>query len=379
MNKNIKHIAFKIVNICFSLFPIKRNRIFFTSFYGQSYSDNPKAISKALYEKYGSDFEHVWVLDHPTDDVPAYIRTCRNNTLKMLYYMSTSKVWVSNSCMQKGAFKKKGQYYIQTWHGDRGFKMIAHGVKSHNDYIFETDHADLFIAGSQFGVQHYYRECFGYQGEIAMTGCPRNDIFFKNTPDLEKEIRNKYGIAKDSKVVLFAPTFREKYKDGQQDVTLDLERVRKALENATSKKWVVLVRSHLLNSKYGMSSTFNEHIISATDYPDMNELLKITDILISDYSSSIGDFSLSGRLCLLYQDDIKDYTSQDRSLVFDINQSPFFHFSTPEEVYQFLSSVEKIDSRKNCDAINRFYETFEEGNASVKVADIIKEKCNNKS
>ena len=289
--------------------------------------------------------------------------------------MSTSKVWISNSCLAKGMNKRKSQYYIQTWHGDRGFKQILWGIPGNHHYIYETEHADLITAGSEFGVKHYYREGFGFQGEIAMTGCPRNDIFFKDTTELQKRIRERYGLAADDKVVMYAPTFRKKYRSEQQELTLDLEKVRSILETATSEHWVVLVRSHVANSKHGMSVAYNDRIKSVTDYPDMNELLQITDILISDYSSSIGDFSLSGKLCILYQDDIEEYTSHDRSLIFDMEQSPFYHFSTPDETYQFLSNIKNINPKTNSEAIDRFFEVHETGNASFKVADLIAKEC----
>lgn len=96
---------------------------------------------------------------------------------------------------------------------------------------------------------------------------------------------------------------------------------------------------------------------------------------MSDYSSSIGDFALSGRLCLLYQDDIDSYTSDDRGLVFDMAESPFLCANTPDEMYALLERVPTIDAKANCEAINQFYQIQEHGDASVKVARIIGEKC----
>lgn len=371
LSKIIEQIAFKTANFCFSVFPLKRNRVFFISFFGKSYSDNPKAISKALYKKYGDKFEHVWVLDHPTDDVPEYVRTCKYNSLKMLYYMSTAKVWVSNSCMWKNTYKRHNQYYIQTWHGDRGFKRVLLEIENNNHYVYETDHADLMTSGSEFGLEHYYRNGFAFKGEIMMEGSPRNDIFFQETSELQQRIRMHYSISPTDKVVMFAPTFRKKYRVSKQEVTLDLETVRKTLEQATAEHWVVLVRSHVANAQEGMSVSYNKDIISVTDYPDMNELLQITDILISDYSSSIGDFALSGRLCLLYQDDIEDYTNQDRALVFNMADSPFLCAHTPDEMYALLARVNDIDAKANSEAINRFYGITESGHSSDKVAEKI--------
>ncbi len=67
-----KHIIFKIAQIILSVIPIKRNRVFFNSFYGKSYSDNPKAVSETLYDLYGDRFEYVWVLNQRTPEGGAY-------------------------------------------------------------------------------------------------------------------------------------------------------------------------------------------------------------------------------------------------------------------------------------------------------------------
>ena len=375
----LRRLLFRIVNLCMTVFPVKRNRVFFLNFYGKSFSDNPKGISEALYDQYGNRFEYIWVVS--TENVkkmmPYYVKTCRYNSFRMVYYMATSKVWISNFCLSKGTYKRKDQYYIQTWHGDRGFKKILMDVPEKHSFIYETEHVDLMIAGSDFGEKYYYRGGFKYKGDIAKIGCPRNDIFFRNTDKLRDRIREIYSIGKEEKVVMFAPTFRNKYRNKKRLLTIDLEEIRKVLENSTNKKWKVLTRSHVSNSKYGFSTENNDSIISVTDYPDMNELLQITDVLISDYSSSIGDFCLSGRLCVCYQDDIDDYQSTDRALLFDMDNSPFFHFNEPSDLYSFLRNIEKIDVKKNCEEIKRFYGIYEHGNASNEAAMIIYNKCFN--
>ena len=375
----LRRLLFRIVNLCMTVFPVKRNRVFFLNFYGKSFSDNPKGISEALYDQYGNRFEYIWVVS--TENVkkmmPYYVKTCRYNSFRMVYYMATSKVWISNFCLSKGTYKRKDQYYIQTWHGDRGFKKILMDVPEKHSFIYETEHVDLMIAGSDFGEKYYYRGGFKYKGDIAKIGCPRNDIFFRNTDKLRDRIREIYSIGKEEKVVMFAPTFRNKYRNKKRLLTIDLEEIRKVLENSTNKKWKVLTRSHVSNSKYDFSTENNDSIISVTDYPDMNELLQITDVLISDYSSSIGDFCLSGRLCVCYQDDIDDYQSTDRALLFDMDNSPFFHFNEPSDLYSFLRNIEKIDVKKNCEEIKRFYGIYEHGNASNEAAMIIYNKCFN--
>ena len=174
---------------------------------------------------------------------------------------------------------------------------------------------------------------------------------------------------------MFAPTFRKRYRNSKQAVALDLEEVRNTLEHATSEKWVVLVRSHIANSRQGMNVVFSDAVIDVTSYPDMNELLQVTDILISDYSSSIGDFALSGKLCLLFQDDLEEYKSHDRNLEFELEDSPFYHFHTQADLCQFLQNVSEIDAKANSDAILAFYGTHESGKSSLILSEMIAHAC----
>jgi CDP-glycerol glycerophosphotransferase len=379
INKDIKRLLFKIINLCLSVFPVKRNRVFFLSFYGNSYSDNPKAISEALYDKYGDEFDFIWVVASESikKTMPDYVKTCRYNSIQMVYYMVTSKVWVSNFCLPKGTFKKKSQYYIQTWHGDRGFKKILNDVPGKHQYIYETNHADLMITGSEFGEKFYYRGGFRYGGDLLKVGCPRNDLFFTDTKDIETKIRLHYHLKDTDRILLFAPTYRNRYKKEPQIVSLDFIRVRDILESVTSEKWKVLIRSHNSNSQYGFKIGYSDDVISVTDYPDMNELLQITDLLISDYSSSIGDFCLSGKLSICYQDDFEDYLAKDRELCFKMEDSPFVCAKSPQELYGLLTQIKEINSNDNCKAIIDFYGIYDFGQASSKVVEKIHSVCFN--
>lgn len=360
-----------------SLFPVKRNRVFFISFYGKSYSDNPKAISEALHQMYGDKFEYIWVVSKQADlsFFPKYVKLCRYNTLQMLFYMSTSKVWVSNFCLSRGTFKKNNQFYIQTWHGDRGFKKILNDVPSKVAYRFETDHADLMTAGSEFAEEYVCRGAFNYKGPVLTVGSPRNDKFFKNDLDIKQRVRERYHLKSNEKLVMYAPTFRNQFKEQKQRVTLDLHRVLDSLHIATGETWKMLLRSHSAGSKQGLDVSLDETMVLVTDYPDMNELLLVTDVLITDYSSSIGDFCLSGKLCLLFQDDIEEYLNNDREFCFKIEDSPYFRFYEPEKLYDFLLTYKTVDAKSNCKAIYDFYRGRETGTASNEVAKIIYEKC----
>ena len=371
MFERVKLLMVKIVSWCFSIFPIKKNRVFFVSFFGKSYSDNPKAVSETMYDMFQRQFEYVWLLNDKDNRVPSYVKRCRRNSIKMWYYMATSKVWVSNFTMTKGLHKRKGQTYIQTWHGDKAFKKILLDIHDKpNKWYFETNHTDLMIVGSDYGEKQM-RTAFHYDGDFLKVGCPRNDIFFKENKELKKRLRQMYACADGEKILLYAPTLRESCNLRKQPVALNLKKVLSVLENSTNSKWKILIRAHSANSNYGLDVETSDKIISATDYPDMNELLQIVDVLITDYSSCAGDFALSGKPILLYQDDLSDYINNSRELYFDMDDTPYYKFSNQDGLLAFLKGINSIDSVDNCKKILDFYHSAESGKASYAVAEYI--------
>ena len=372
--KELKKVIFRIISLILSVFPVKRNRVFFLSFYGNSYSDNPKAISEALFEKYGHDFEYVWTVasNEVKKTMPPYVKTCRYNSIRMVYYMATSKVWVSNFCLPKGTYKKKSQYYIQTWHGDKAFKKIMHDVPSRDGsekWLFETDNADLMVAGSDYGEKQF-RTAFLYKGEILKLGTPRNDLFFKDTIEKQKKVRGQFHCDSNVKIIMYAPTFRRENKNGAFEAYFDFEKALTILERVTGGTWKMMVRMHSADNRKPIGID-QQRCIDVSDYPDVNELLLITDVLITDFSSIAGDFALTNRLILLYQYDCNAYFSKDRELYFDIEESPYFHTSNEKELYGFLENIGRIDSITNCRDILAFYGNSESGNSSQVIAGII--------
>lgn len=378
MPDNKKHVIMrnKLQNLLIRFFQKvlvkKKNRIFFISFKGKSYSDNPRAISEKAYQLYGEQLEYIWAIDKSKTDfkIPSYVKRVKADSLKSLYYLCTSKIWVSNFCFPSWSYKSPKQYYIQTWHGDIAIKKILLDNRK-RDYFFESNNMDLLLVGSDFGKQ-VMTSAFGYKGDLLNFGCPRNDVFFSNNQPLIEQIRKLYGVSEDTKILLYAPTFRKKYKTEHQPISLDLEKTRQILENVTNNKWLVMIRSHEENANVGFDN-HNPSFLNVTSYPEMNELLLVTDILISDYSSCVADFALTGKLVLLYQDDLASYTTGDRDIYPEFYDSPFYKFTEPQALYSFLEKINEIDSKENCHNILRYYGSTESGKSSEKVATIIKE------
>lgn len=370
--------CYLLMRIFSHLSPIKQNKVFFLSFSGKSYSDNPKAISEALYSLMQNKIDYVWAFRPEAEltYLPDYVKTCRYNSLTMLYHMCTSQVWVSNFTISRGTYKRKTQYYIQTWHGDRCFKKILHDdiALDPKMWFYETKHADLMISGSEFGTR-IIRSSFKYQGKIMNVGCPRNDALLNKSSNICSRIKNRYHCGTSDHILLYAPTFRQKYYHQQQDIQLDFNRIIDVLEKSTGENWKIFLRSHSANAASGFDVKSSDSIITVTDYPDMNEILQVVDILITDYSSSASDFALSGNLVILYQSDIKEYEQEDRKLYFDMAKTPFYRFKDAESLYTFLKDYSSIDSVGNDMEILDFYGSKESGISSKLVAEKIVSIC----
>jgi CDP-glycerol glycerophosphotransferase len=181
------------------------------------------------------------------------------------------------------------------------------------------------------------KRSFWYSGEILERGIPRNDIFFDTTRHniIRQRISREYNIAQDSRIVLYAPTFRR--SGTLEPYHIDWDKMRPALKRMLQcDNLTVIVRMHpnLIN-KVDTSSLVNyEGVVDGTLYPDMQELLSASDLLITDYSSSMFDFSMQRRPCLLYATDIEQY---DRGYYYDFTKLPYPLARNQEELLRIIS------------------------------------------
>lgn len=367
-----KSYMFLINKIC----GIKNNKVVFISFSGKSYSDNPRAISEKLHELH-PEFKIIWLFINPEEKrkiSPNYIQCIKSGSFKALKELSTSKFWIDNFTKPIYTYKSKKQVYIQTWHGERGFKKILYDspfVSSKDKYI-ENRICNLAVSGSEYGNMQY-RSAFKYDGKILQEGCPRNDILLNNNKALVNKIKKSLNIEDITKVLLYAPTLRREAankKSKQAIGNIDLNEVLSVLEKKTNEEWVCFVRAHsAVNGIAGIPK--GEKFIDVSLYEDMNELLLISDILITDYSSSAGDFALVKRPIILFQNDREEYLKKDRTFYFDINKSPYMVVFNQDELIEIIKKLNINTIIKNCKEILDFYGTHETGKAAEAVVNYI--------
>lgn len=354
------------------LFRIESKAVF-CSFNGKSYSCNPRAISEELH-KQNPEIEIVWAfldVEKKRNVVPEYVRCIKHGSLREIYELATAKYWIDNFNKPITTRKRKGQLYIQTWHGDRGFKKVLYDSPNckFSDKYIEQHICDIMTVGSDFGIKKI-RGAFKYHGELLKNGSPRNDKLVCISTDEIDKIKASLGIASNKKVVLFAPTFRRSSGNNKQSMQgLDLLGIKDKLDEITGQEWVCLTRAHIISNGLEIESSAMNHVIDVTKYEDMADLLLITDLFITDYSSSAGDFILKRKPLILFQPDREEYMTNDRSFYFDIDKSPFIVAKNQNELIDILSDLTEEKARKNCEDIIKFYGVFESGQAAKKVVE----------
>lgn len=361
------------------VFGVNKKKVVFISFGGKSYSDNPRAISEKLHEV-DSDYEIVWLFNSPDNKksiIPSYIRCVKNNSLSSLYELATAGFWIDNFAKSTFTYKSSKQCYIQTWHGDRAIKKILYDspFSTSKNYLVENRICNIIVTGSKF-AENMYKTAMDYPDRFLKVGCPRNDVLFAPSIGNLKNARDNLSIKSNKHVMLYAPTLRRAAnanREKQKIQDIDLLSIISELEQKTESEWICLIRSHSgVNGLEGFPKS--EKIIDCSDYEDMADILCITDVLITDYSSSATDFILTEKPVFLYQSDIQEYLTNDRTFYYDIQDTGFLVSYSMEELISQIRTLDWDDYSN--EKIREYYGTYETGNAAFKTVQLITEYFN---
>ncbi len=341
MREWLKSAAVEALYGCLHLFrlcPVRARTVFFSAYAGKRVTCNPEAVCKKLRALYGDEFKIEWcVRDEKSRralDAQGF-KTVGFNTLAYFFRILTAKAVVLNdlSGCSYLPFGKR-QTVVQTWHGCGLYKKVGHDVPNetagyHRRLRRIAKQIDLFTSGSTTFTKTVIRGAFGYTGDVMETGLARNDSLLDEAAreSANAKVRAFYGFGEKTPLILFAPTFRQ--DSDADEMWFEDDAVKTALQSRFPN-YKVLVRTHYM-AKEAQSQT----ALDVTAYPDMQELLCAADVLVSDYSSCIWDFSLTEKPCFLYAPDLSDYQCE-RDFYLDIHKWPFPLAETTEELAQQL-------------------------------------------
>ena len=379
---------------------IKRDRIVFTSFDGH-YSDSPKYISDTLHSL-SPETEIVWLVNEKTmDKVPKYAIAVYINSKTASKYSKNAVAFVDNvywrevytrtsdsflSKLFEKLFallaKHSRQYYFTTWHGTP-LKRMARDQIGNNVYGFACPKNSYMINGNKFTQDIMDRLSFE-KIKMVLSGTPRNDILFSGESE-RQAIKAKLGLPFDKKVITFAPTFRNDgpgiadkniRKSGLDQLDMiDFVKLFEVLKNKFGDEFVFVGRFHYHVENAIDFSAFEEkyqkRIINGNLHDDMAEYLAVTDVLITDASSSMFDFALTGRPCFLLFPDVENYSSKERGFYLDVNRLPFPLSLDFEGLLNSILNFDNEKYKKNIEDMLLEFGYVDDAHSSLRAAEFI--------
>ncbi len=332
-------------------------KIVFNQFQGSGFGCNPKYIALELLKR-RQDLDLVWLARNPAEVVlPPGIRVVKWKSPQAQRELATAGVWVANHNLghftkNRGLVKKPSQHYYQTWHGSFGIKRCTETLSAK-----EAQMLDGFIANCSWEAD-LARGWFGPGPTIHLFGHPRNDVI----------VSSAQRKPTDKRTLLYVPTFRD---DGALDAYLtDFSAVSAALAARWPADWTVQVRLHPNMRKKGVRLPFSGNVEDVTDCPDIQELLAQTDAVISDYSSCIFDFALSGRPAFIYAPDRAKYETE-RGFYYPLSRTPF---PVAESIADLVGKIASFDELGYAERLSAFLAekgSVEDGRATERTAELI--------
>lgn len=359
----------------FFLIPINPKKVFFSSYEGGPISCNPKYIFKAIKSKYGNTLTYVWEwnkLSQKQLDSDRIIFV-KHNSLSYIYHIMTAKVLISNTGISAVFPLRKTQLSINTWHGAGCYKKVGVDLAETNlkEYqkrcYYSEKNTTYYLSGCGEWTRVFSAAVLSNPQKFLPIGSPRNDMLINGISEHEKDsIKSRIGVS--GKMVLYAPTYRGQRETPEEArCPLDVNQLLLSLQKRFGGQWIFAYRCH-----YATASQFKclNNAIDLSWYDDMQELLAVTDVLITDYSSSIWDFSFTGKPCFLYCYDLNQYMDE-RDFYMPIKD---WHFPVSENFDELIVQIETFDNNSFREGLKLHHielMSYEHGDATHKVERLI--------
>ena len=323
--------------------------IIFSSFGGKKFNDSPKVIFEKMVRMHEFEgFRFVWAFTSPKDYLIEHAEVVKINSLKYFILCLKAKVWITSVNIERGLhFKKRGTYYVNTWHG-AGTKKIGNACSGRKDYDFSD--VDLMLVQSDFEKEIFVRDFNCKKENIEIVGFPRNDALFQPSfYHKRNDIKEELSIPDKKRIILYAPTWRDSIDGGisykiEPPINIDYWRSK------LGDKYVILFKAHTLITDTRIQ--FDDFIFDVSNYGELNNLLSITDILVTDYSTIVYDSAVARIPFLCFGYDYDKY-KEERGFYYDLNSEyPNGVIKNEDDL------IEKILEIKGKKAFSEKYESF---------------------
>ncbi|WP_437177331.1 CDP-glycerol glycerophosphotransferase family protein [Bacillus altitudinis] len=306
--RKMKRVMFQILYQLFCILPVKQNKITFASDSRTDLSGNFEFVYQELLNR-DETFDFQFFLKESINtkkSIAEYVQ--------MAYHFATSRqILIDDFYPIIYPLKiRKNADLVQLWHAVGAFKTFGYSriglpggpsptSKNHRNYtkvIVSSDH-----------IRKHYAEGFGVDIEnVIATGVPRTDFFFDEAKKAEvrSSLYEEYPFLKGKKVILFAPTFRG---NGQQSAHYPFEVLNyDQLYQELNSEYIFLFKIHpFVKNQINIPYQYSEFFYDFSDFREINELLLIADVLITDYSSVCFEFALLQKPMIFFSYDVDEY------------------------------------------------------------------------
>lgn len=357
--------------------------VVFEAFQGRSVACSPKALYVEMRDnpEYAG-YQLIWALRNT--DRTDMDGACLVKFESFAYYraLAKAKYWIFNSNTRPFLKPRGEQVFVQTWHGTPLKKIGCDVARSGNAmtklsdiekiYNGEAKKISYMVSPSEYCTEKFISafnlKAVNKEDCVLTLGYPRNDFLFKATDEQCNEIKERLGIPKDKKVILYAPTFRDnKYsaKEGfKVESYLDFDKARENL----GQEYVILFRAHYFISGRIDLAKYKGFVFDVSDVEDINELYVISDLLITDYSSVFFDYANLKRPIIFYMCDYEEYKNELRDFYFDIDELPGPVVREQQQVFEQVKALCRefsVDSKYQ--KFNEKYNYLDSAEVSEKV------------
>ncbi|WP_243074608.1 CDP-glycerol glycerophosphotransferase family protein [Microbacterium sp. SS28] len=285
------------------------NAVFFESFYGRNASCNPLAIDRELAAR-APGVTRYWSVVDLSVRVPEGAIAVVEGSPEWWRARGSARLLVVNDWLRRRFERRRGQFVLQTWHGTPLKRLALHrpgfDPRRMAAVVRESRRWNVLLAQNPYAGRILAKAYAFLTRPVWVEGYPRNDVL---TTGDGGETRRALGIRPDDRVLLYAPTWRD-----DRDEIVDFVDPA-ALASATGA--VVLVRGHSRTLLQGRDAA-GPRVIDVTGFPDTSLLLLAADALVTDYSSVMFDFSVTGKPMYFLVPDMEHYSTDLRGFYFDL-------------------------------------------------------------
>lgn len=359
--------------------------IIFESYNGKKYSDSVRAIYEELLQDEDFRFFYfVWVFEEPEKHLDLlenhHTILVRKGSRECLHYYANSRYWINNVTVADYLKPTKNQIYIETWHGTP-LKRLGCDITADSDPRQTKQYMHKRYRDKGKKVTHfpspspYYTEKMSSAFDISKdrqdtfieTGYPRNDKLYHYTKEEVQKWKKERGIPLDKKIILYTPTWRDSYCDEQGNFIWGDAVDLKALMEQLGDNYLLLFRAHhQIATLSNLDSSLP--IIDVSKEEDVNPLYLISDLMITDYSSTMFDYANLKRPMVFHMFDRVNYDENIRGFYLPLEELPGPITTTiPELAKAIKDQIENFDYNQKYKDFNAKFNPFENGNSSQNV------------